>query len=699
MSRLIWKELREHYKLALLVMLGLLAAELAALYQVFSDREDSSYYHGITITQTDFLLVTTFGSAAVGLLFGFIQILSELKPDRWAALLHRPAPRSRIFLGKAIGGTLLYSLVTVPPFLVCTWLAATPGHFSPPFVSEFTLAGSADIFAGLAYFFAALLIALQRGGGFGLRALPLLAAVHVTVFVTKTAKFHDAAGATALMIVVMGFAAGGAMANRESFGARPWPTRLGLLIVAFYGLCGIVDLANVIRDTGRSFDSSLSYSYELSEEGRPLKLISRNGIVISVEEVDGSTPTSANYKPDRVRNHVRYLNSACSYIGDSPPDLDLRWRPRPYRVAMSYVIAGYPFSDPQPEQWFRLVKEPSFVCVSLRSKMPIAHLDEHGFQPPNTPPTAFPPEVTIQPHGDHGYSLWSPTRLRFADVLRRKVIEVPLPSPGPIYGLTTAWARTDNGSVQLTAVALRTAMAFYDAKDSKLVALVPYHQDTDLWGQINVGISPSLDRFYLWYHRSVPFSYKNRHTTYLEETDAQGNVLHSYTIPPIQRTPPSRPWIDKTIPYAQSPAFFFGTMFYEKFGGMTESKAWRERLAAYFGESASDPKLTALIVVLASLLCAAVTLFWARRAHFEWPRACRWAALALAFNMAGLILFRLVADWPRFVACGTCHRRRAVHQAMCPHCGQEWPSIEPTGTEIFDRFDVSQHEPAGVVGQ
>ena len=35
MSRLIWKELREHYKLALLVMLGLLAAELAALYQVF----------------------------------------------------------------------------------------------------------------------------------------------------------------------------------------------------------------------------------------------------------------------------------------------------------------------------------------------------------------------------------------------------------------------------------------------------------------------------------------------------------------------------------------------------------------------------------------------------------------------------------------------------------------------------------------
>jgi hypothetical protein len=178
--------------------------------------------------------------------------------------------------------------------------------------------------------------------------------------------------------------------------------------------------------------------------------------------------------------------------------------------------------------------------------------------------------------------------------------------------------------------------------------------------------------------------------SYLEETDAQGNVLHSYTIPPIERTRPPTPWIDTMKRYGQSPAFFFGTTFYEKFGGMTESKAQRERFAAFFGESASDQKRVTIIVVLGSLLCAGITLFWARRVHFEWPRAWRWAALALAFNIAGLILFRLVADWPRLVACGACQRRRPIHQATCPHCAQGWPSVEPTGTEIFDSSDVSQ---------
>jgi hypothetical protein len=700
MSRLIWKELREHYQLALLVMLGLLGAELAALYQIYSDQADTNYYRGITLTRDDFLLVTTFGSAAVGLLFGFLQILPELKPDRWAALLHRPAPRGRIFLGKAIGGTLLYCLATVPPFLVCTWLAATPGHFAVPFVPEFTLAGIADTITGLVYYLAALLIALQRGGGFGLRALPLLAAVHVTTFVGRTMWFHDAVAAVALMILALGFAASGAMVNRDSFGARPWPARLGLLIVVFYGLCGIVDLVEGTYN-GRSYSPPpSSFSYELSEEGRPLKLNFRKDMVVSVEELDGSTPTSANYKPDRVRNHTPYLNSACSYIGDSH-GLNLGWRPNRYRMTMSYLTASPPISDPEPEQWFQLVKEPSFVGMSLRSRMPVARLDEHGFQPVNTPPTPFPRDVTIQPYGGLDYTLWSPTRLRFADFRRRKIIEVPLPSPGPIYGVTTASAQTDSGRAGATVVALRTAMAFYDGRDERLVALVPYHRDTDRWGQINVGISPGLDRFYLWYHPSVWLPYEEQLTmpSYVDETDAQGNVLHTYTVPPAPRTRYFPTPITSLVSRGQSPAFFFGTMLYERFGGMTQITAFRKRHPAYFGGSASDAKRTAIIVVLGSLLCAGVTLYWARRAQFDWPSAWRWAGLALAFNIAGLIMFRLVADWPRLVACAACQRRRPIHLARCPHCAQGWPSVEPTGAEIFDESDISQQEPVGTVAE
>lgn len=690
MSRLIWKELREHYKLALLVMLGLLAAELATLYQVFSSESDTSFNNGITITRVDFLSVTTFGSAAVGLLLGFIQILPELKPDRWAALLHRPTPRSRLFLGKAIAGVLLYCIATVPPFVICVYRVATPGHFTAPFVPGLSLAGIADIFTGLVYYSAGLLIALQRGGGFGLRALPLLAAVHVTTYVGRTVWFHDAMAAAALMIVALGFAAGGAMVHRDSFGARPWPARLALLAVVFYGLCGTVDLVNVIHDKGRIYNSPSYSSYELAEEGRPLKLNCRDGMVVSVEELDGSAPASANYKPDQVRNHVRYLNGCSSYIGDSH-GLDLaNWRSRPYRQAATYLVASYPFFHPQPEQWFQYIKERSFVGMSPRSKLPIARLDEHGFQPVSAPLTPFPRDVTIEPYGEHGYSLWSPTRLRFADVPRRKIIEVPLPSPAPVYGITSAWAQRDNGSVQTTAVALRTAMAFYGDKDSRLIALVPYHQDTDRWGQINVTISPGLDRFYLWYHPSNWISYNDRSKmpTYLEETDAQGNVLHSYTIPPVPRTRFFPSSIILLTSRGQSPAFFFGTMLYQKVGAMLGSKDLRERFDVHFGDNVSETRRIAIIVLLGSIFCAGVTLYWARRAHFDWPSAWRWAALALAFNVAGLITFRLVADWPRLVACGACQRQRPIHLAKCPHCASAWPAVEPTGTEIFDSAEI-----------
>lgn len=688
MRRLIWKELREHYYLSLLVMLFLGAAHLAALYPLDNDRSDSNYFNGITITRDTYLLVTTFGSAAVGLLLGFIQILPELKPDRWASLVHRPAPRSHLYIGKALAGVLLYSLATVPPFLLCTWLAATPGHFPTPFVPELCLAGIADTFVGLVYYFAALLIALQRGGGWGLRALPLLAAVHVTVFATRTMHFADAMGAAALMLIALGFAACGAIMHRDSFGARRWPARLALLIVGFYGLCGIVDLVNVIRETHRTYDFTGGH-YEITDEGRPLKLTYREGLVVSVQELDGSTPTNPNFKPDRVRNHTRYLNSCSNYIGDSH-GVKSGWGQRPYRSAWRYLQASSPFSRSHPEQWFEIMKERTLIGVSIQDKVPIGRLDEHGFQPMNARLTPFPGDVTIESNGEHGYCLWSPDRVRFVDLPRHKVTEVSLPQPGPVFGIGTAWASTGSTSTHATAVALRTGLAFYDAKNGELLTLIPYHQDVDRWGEIAAGISPALDRFYVWYRPSTWIPYKTRQTlpAYFEETDAQGTVLQSYTLPPLPRTSASLPWFDIAVQDGQSPAFFFGTMLYQKIGAIFGSKTLASAFAGNFGDRAVFTKRTAIILLLGSLICAGVVLYWARRAQFDWPRAWRWAGLTLAFNIAGLILFRLVADWPRFVACGACQRRRPIHRETCPQCAQGWPAVEPTGTEIFDGADV-----------
>lgn len=94
MKALIWKELRENIGWALLAMLALGAAEFYGLHHT-EQSPNFRFNDGITLCKKPFLMVTMFGCAAAGLALGFLQVLPELKRDRWAALLHRPVSRGR----------------------------------------------------------------------------------------------------------------------------------------------------------------------------------------------------------------------------------------------------------------------------------------------------------------------------------------------------------------------------------------------------------------------------------------------------------------------------------------------------------------------------------------------------------------------------------------------------------------------------
>jgi hypothetical protein len=89
-------------------------------------------------------------------------------------------------------------------------------------------------------------------------------------------------------------------------------------------------------------------------------------------------------------------------------------------------------------------------------------------------------------------------------------------------------------------------------------------------------------------------------------------------------------------------------------------------------------------LTLYSLLFAMTALVWARGSRISWKSAWAWAALVLAFNVAGFLTFRLVADWPVRVPCPQCSRKRPVEEATCPHCHALWPLPKPNGVEIFE---------------
>jgi hypothetical protein len=127
-------------------------------------------------------------------------------------------------------------------------------------------------------------------------------------------------------------------------------------------------------------------------------------------------------------------------------------------------------------------------------------------------------------------------------------------------------------------------------------------------------------------------------------------------------------------------------MLYRKIGAELGSKRLGHDYASYFGTDGRREMREIVPFFLAeSLLLAVVTLVWARRVYFSWPRAWAWAMFVLAFNVAGFITFRLAADWPRLVPCPHCGRKRPTESDRCPSCGGGWPEPPISGLEIFDR--------------
>ena len=216
-------------------------------------------------------------------------------------------------------------------------------------------------------------------------------------------------------------------------------------------------------------------------------------------------------------------------------------------------------------------------------------------------------------------------------------------------------------------------------KTGKTVATLPYHEDTDHYGRVSLGVLPTKDRFFVRYHASawIPWEDAQHMPDFLEVMDAQGNLSQTYTLPPFPPEKSERSWQQYIEGCLHSPVYDYGNLVYEKGGALLGS----ERLGKEY-EQVTGPRwgytLDILIrCTLTSLLLAVVTLFWARRAFFSWRRAFAWAAFVFGFNLAGLITFRLCADWPTLVPCPKCGKKRPLHLEQCPACGAGWPAPRP----------------------
>lgn len=375
MKAIFWKEWRENWKWAALAMLALGAAEF---YGLLGESQTTSYMGENGLLRSAFLLATTFGHATVGFLLGLTQFRPEQNRDRWAVLLHRPAPRSALFLGKVLAGLALYLLAAAPALAASVLYAATPGHFAYPFLPGMVRPAAADLVAGFAFYGAAIFLVLERR--WAARILGILAAALTIGVSLSEGSFRVALEATTAMSLVLLLAAWASMGGPANSRAG----RIALFAVLFYGACGAGGLLLAIHSLLVSRDNYSGRELIVTEDGDPVWLKFSNGRQTIVDLQDQPLRDPRYTAFDRY-NHLKTFERVCFLVGDSH-GLSRTPSPEAYRGATCYATSlGRSFEEP----WYYIPSQRLLRGYDGHSRRPTGVADQTGFHALGTAATPW----------------------------------------------------------------------------------------------------------------------------------------------------------------------------------------------------------------------------------------------------------------------------------------------------------------------
>lgn len=679
MKTLLWKEVRENLKWAFLIVVVLCGAEFHALL----DRGNQDGL--VPLMKPSFLMATTWGCAAAGLLLGLAQILPELGRDRWAGLLHRPVSRSTILWSKIFAGLSLYFVAALIPFLLCVWYVATPGHYPILFTPGFLKPGLVDIAGGAMCYCAGLFIGLRGGRWQSSRVLGL-GAILITASASTTANVSSACIVIGLATFVFLVAAFGAMRTDGTFGRQPMICRICLAAIYVLPLFGGVAMA--INFLGSMMDiRPRAYSqYRMLNDGRPV--ICRN-TDYSEEWTDlAGHPLTVSWLKgqDSGAQFLNFQSLSTTGWGNGnrhPHTPYVNYR-SPDSQALSLRADGSP-----GETWVFMEKERVVVGFSAREypgrQTLIGTIGTDGFHPGSLRAKPFPGRW-IGRDGGREYFQMDDQIFRF-DSVHRQVQTIF--AGGPIYGIGVIPSRSPHDL--LVFLDLEKQILVMD-KEGKTRATLPHHgRDLQQYGNISVARAEASDRYVVEYDPGIllridPLS---KVPSYWEEMDAQGNLLNSYELPRLKQLYARQS--DAELGLSLMPAALVGVFFSVcKIGALHGSEMLRYELA-HIGRFIEE---LGWCLALVSLTLSLVALGWGRWRQLSWKSAIGWALFVLGFNLPGLIAFLLLADWPVLVECPRCGGLRDPRAFACRHCQERWPVAARDGTEIIEE---KEKEPVSVV--
>jgi hypothetical protein len=683
MKTMVWKELRENFKWALLALACLF---LAQIYALSSGSRFGTPDGGVTLCSSIFLLVTSFGYALAGAGLGCVQILPELNRDRWAALLHRPVGRDVVFFGKAVAGILLYLFATLVPFFLSVAYVAVPGQFGAPLVPSLLLPGLSDVACGLAMYLAALLLCLHRGRWFGSRGAMALALVPLFVL-------HVGGGWPFLLplgaAVVFLFAARGAMLTNGPFREMPRSGRIACVTVVFAGayaaLILIVWGLQVVVPRP-AYQSPGFTNFVITSDGKIFLMTHKgDGAQYSFTDTKGEPVTDERYVSNEgmggFLQTLPLLARTTLETSQSPLDIYLRTVPR---NAMNYVRPIGRDYDTK-ETWYFVVSENYFVGYDKLSRRSVGICDSQGFRGPDSQPDPFP-----TPLSGAIWSVWSPylfwdgSQVYEFDFSERKMKKMFNSGTEKIFG--GLQLRKSDGPVSLLAIGLKDGIRILDAEGNPR-GLIPYLKDPAGWGDVALGVNEAGDRVYLLYSPDVWGDSKVPRKISLEVSDVQGNILESFSHDAafLNQSVPSF-WPNEVLPATLPPALELIAVVYRH---LVPPAPLGFTGVAYYPRPFFAGNLSGLWKLFGvSLVLAAVAWGLAFRCGMARRSAVGWSIFVFCLGLPAFLAFLVAADWPKRVRCPDCRRKRPVESDECPSCRKSWRPPARNGAEIFEPTPV-----------
>lgn len=666
MSTIIWKEIRENLKWAVLALLVSAVGMWMTLGSYTRPPMFPGQFDATHILSESFLVMTTVGGALFAGLIGFGQVIFEGRPDQWAFLVHRPIPRSQIFFGKAVAGLALYFLgFGIPLAAIVIW-ASLPGSSPAPFEWRMALPALADLLNGTVYYFAGMLTGLRQARWYGSRCLGILAALSATFGVIMFSNFWSAAVISVIAIGLSALAAWGSFLSCGRYSDQPALGRFALAAFFVPGTLTIVVAAGVfvgIAAAQTRRDYRKYTNYQIVKDGSVLKVTTVNSSVIKAVDLNG-----APFQPPEGEGAGSLGQISQHFVPVASLKVSNRTQRHGGRSYRSWRTFFAPLPATSDALWCYSRTKDRILGYSVSNGRLVGSIGPNGFI---TGEIDGPDRFRPFDSGDWIYSVRSGDVLHFSDGIyrlaleERKVVNLFSPANGdPILGSTSIHAE---GQWAFVAVATEGWIEVMTMNGKTVFRFENVHSD-DEYGLAFVGKLPNLERFVFQFKASYysPPDRRAMRQERLQVVSTDGTVMPESELPLLASQEVTLSKAESAISSIIPPVLMTPLW--------VASKDSRQFYASF----------VLLMSIAIGLICAACGVPMSRRSAFSSRRIIGWALFNGLFGLPGLLTFISVHEWPLRVPCASCGKQRVVTRETCEHCQADFPIPDRDGTEIFE---------------